>query len=116
MSYEIQFLIALAFTIIAETTVLLFVMRKKHSGLHTLLLAGCAASFATLPYVWFIFPFFIRTHYPYLIASEAFALLAETLLYAALLRIPLKKGFIVSLCCNTASFVSGELLKTLITF
>lgn len=121
IDYEHQFIFSLLLTLVVEIPVLLVVVRlllkreKERLPVALLLFAGFFATFATLPYVWFLFPFFIRVHIPYVIASEMFALIMEALFYLFILRISLKKAFLLSLFCNAASFLIGELVKFFIS-
>ena len=116
-AYEIQFLLSLAITIVIEIIVLwlairfLFRLVKEALGPGIIIFAGLIASLTTLPYVWFIIPYFVREHLSYMITAEVFALLAETVIYLFLLKVSLKRAFLLALICNTLSFLAGELIK-----
>jgi uncharacterized membrane protein len=115
MAYEITFLKALLLTIFIETTVLftLFKIIYKAEKVNNwiLLLTGILATFATLPYLWFILPFLIKTKLWYVISSEVSAILIESLIIMGLLRTNYPKALLVSVICNTASFLIGLLIN-----
>jgi predicted neutral ceramidase superfamily lipid hydrolase len=119
-AYEIQFIVALSFTLAIEILVLWSVLRlwmkqpKETLPLSVILTAGFFATAATLPFVWFIFPFVFRTYLPYIIISESFAVFAEMFLYMCCLRLKPLPALGVSLLCNSASFFGGEVLRLFI--
>ena len=87
--YEIDFLYALALTVSIEAGIiyaLLYYFNREKIGLRNILLAGVLPSFATLPYLWFIFPlFFIGNHTLYLFVGEFSVTLVEAfILYGVL--------------------------------
>ena len=113
MLYEYKFLISLAFTLFVEIIFLFilikffFVKDTKRISNFLLLFTGFLCSFATLPYLWFIMPFLIRTRIPYILFGEFFVILIESFIIFFLLRINYKKALIISLICNLASFLLG---------
>jgi hypothetical protein len=65
MSYELMFLRALAFTVAVETAVLfaarpVFLRREPGGSPLRLVAAGSLCSAATLPYLWFVLPAWLR--------------------------------------------------------
>ena len=114
-SYEQLFLCALFFTVAVETAVLflcvrhLFKMKRKDAPDVLLLFCGMALSFATLPYVWFIFPMF-ASGATYMAAAEIFAFVAEAVGYKFILRVGWKRAAALSFICNAASFLIGLLI------
>ena len=72
--------------------------------------AGFFASFATLPYLWFILPRYLTSYTFYAFGGEAFVILGEALFYAAYFRLSSKAAFVLSLWCNLASLGVGKLL------
>lgn len=71
------------------------------------------ASFATIPYVWFIFPYINSwPRQTSLYYSEPFALLVEALIYRIFLRIDIRIALIISLLANLASYLLGPILRT----
>jgi hypothetical protein len=64
-----------------------------------------------VPYVWFIWPFFVHDHFWYLFLSESWVAVMEALVYFFAFRISFKKAFIFSLILNAFSFGLGLLLK-----
>jgi hypothetical protein len=111
MDYEINFLKALIFTISIETTVLFLLFKLIFKSLRIknwlILFTGILTTFSTLPYLWFILPIFIKTHIYYSIISEVSAIMIESVIILALLRISYKKALIVSITCNMASYLVG---------
>ena len=111
MVYEISFLKALLLTIFIETSVLFFLFKVFYKTLNKnnwiLLLTGIVPTFATLPYLWFILPLFLKTKLWYVIGSEASAIVIESIIILGLLRINYKKAFLISLICNMTSFLIG---------
>ncbi|MBN2520618.1 MAG: hypothetical protein JXB17_08955 [Bacteroidales bacterium] len=115
MNYEIEFLKSLGLTILVET-ITLFVLTKliiknPDVKIWIILLAGIIASFATLPYLWFILPLFIKTKIFYIIISESSAVIIETFILSGFLKTNLKKAFVFSFFCNLTSYLIGLLIR-----
>lgn len=116
MLYEYEFLISLAFTIFIEIITLYLLIKCffKDDGekISTILLffTGFLSSFATLPYLWFIIPLFIKIRIQYILFGESFVILLESLVIFFLLRVSLKKSFYISFICNILSFIVGSIL------
>jgi len=114
-SYEQMFLAALCFTAAVETAVLflcargLFKMKANEAPDALLLFCGIALSFATLPYVWFIFPMFAGGTI-YIAGAEIFAFAAEAIGYRFILKTGWKRAAALSFICNAASFALGLLI------
>jgi len=113
--YEQLFLYALLFTVTVETATLflcarlLFKMKRKDAPDALLLFCGIALSFATLPYVWFLFPAF-TSGAAYVVCAELFAFAAEAIGYKYILRVDWKRAAALSFICNAASFLLGLLI------
>jgi len=114
-SFEQLFLCALIFTVAVETSALflcarlLFKMKRKDTPDALLLFCGIALSFATLPYVWFVFPAF-TSGTAYVVCAELFAFAAEAVGYKYILRVDWKRAAALSFICNAASFLLGLLV------
>ncbi len=111
-AYEYRFLQAFALTLLIELPVFLFLhskLARRAAPLTTLLVVGACASALTLPYVWFVFPAFLQG-LPYVVLSEAFAVAAEAVLYAAWLRLAPARSLALSVACNVASYLVGGFL------
>jgi len=110
-----NFLTALLFTILIETIILFVLFKTKYKKLQIqhklLLLTGFVTSFSTLPYVWFVFPAFIQSRFPYILFSECFAIVIESILIYKLLKIDFKKVMLISVICNIISFSIGLLIN-----
>ncbi|MBN1599854.1 MAG: hypothetical protein JW894_16280 [Bacteroidales bacterium] len=115
MNYEIDFLQQLLITIVLETTILLFlsglILKHVKISIGILILAGVTSSFATLPYVWFILPLFIKVKLMYHAVSEISVIIIESFIYFGILRVELRKAFIISLICNLFSYGAGILIS-----
>jgi hypothetical protein len=114
--FELRFVISLLITVITETAVLVcfirFFFKIGHEKLSTnrCLFAGFFASFATLPYLWFVLPAFIHSYLIEVIIGEAGVYLLEAIAYVYLLNMPFKKTFLLSASANTASIIVGLLV------
>lgn len=105
-----MFLKSLVLTLIIEMLVLYilsWIVLRNDIKLSRVLMTGFFASFSTLPYLWFIFPYFIGDKIWYIIASELFAIVVESFIIFSMLRIKYFKSLIFSLVCNTVSFLIG---------
>ena len=114
MNYELLFLKCLALTIVIETLVMILyfrlIVKLNDAGISRLLITGFFASFATLPYLWFVFPNFIDQQIWYMIISESFAVFVETIIIGVLLRTKFSASFFCSLTCNMVSFIIGLII------
>ena len=115
MDYELLFLKSLTLTVFIETICLClffrFVVKSKNISIQRLITTGIIASFATLPYLWFILSNYIDQRVWYIITGESFAVIMETLIIGAILRVNLLKSFLSSLTCNMISFLIGLLIN-----
>ena len=80
----------------------------------TLFLCGCLCSFATYPYVWYVFPDLIADQTAALIVAEIIVILVEFILIKEILKISILRAIIVSLICNLFTIVLGSLMNKLI--
>ena len=114
MDYELMFLKALSLTIFIETLVITvffrLIIKRKEIEISKLLTTGIIASFATLPYLWFIFPIYIDHKICYAIIGESFAVLVETFIIGAILRTKFSTSFLCSFTCNMVSFLIGLII------
>jgi len=112
--YEILFLWSLLLTITVELTagIILRVsgLIKTTSNIARYITGILFASLMTLPYVWFIWPFFIRERFWYLTTVELFAWLVESLFYAFFFKTNLRTALALSLICNACSFLIGRII------
>jgi len=88
-----------------------FVVRLKDISISSLITTGFIASFATLPYLWFIFPSYIEQQIWYVILGETFAILVETIIIGAILRTKFLTSLLCSLTCNLISFSTGLIIN-----
>ncbi len=112
-----RFFVALALTWTVEVATLLVIAKKWYvkpfAGIETsrIIGAGFLTSFALLPYLWFVLPYFFDDRLPYAIAGELFVVFVEGLIYILTLKLDVKAAFIVSLCCNAVSWSLGEVFN-----
>lgn len=122
VDYVHRFITSLSFTIITETLVLLAIILilskykiiKEKISLGTQIFAGFLASFATIPYVWYIFPNLFSqtmTRAQTLNLSEPFVFLVEVFVYRFVLRLGWRWCFLISFAANVASYVIGPILR-----
>jgi hypothetical protein len=121
VNYEQAFLVSLLFTWIFEVIVLftiarfLFKIKKKEISTIRLLFSGLLASFATLPYVWFVLQYLIRPYVVFVFVAEISVVLVEMVIYYYLVNVKMFRALVLSFSCNMASFVLGLIfLKDLI--
>ncbi len=111
-AFLLKFLTALAFTIAVETIFLYALLRfffKKHDiPTSEIFAAGVFASFSTLPYVWFVFPFIYNWPGTAAMWSEPFVFVVEAIFYKLFLKLDWKTAFVLSLICNLASYAIGH--------
>jgi hypothetical protein len=111
-----RFLTSLVFTGIIETIVLiillLFVFRNRTIEISRMMFAGAYASFSTIPYVWFVFPFLMRwSPSTAIIFAETFVFVIEAIFYRWFLRLDWRIAFALSFICNVVSYFLGPLLR-----
>jgi hypothetical protein len=113
MMYEIRFLVALAITVVTETTVIFILIRAlwkiSAAGLSTLrcLFAGIFASFATLPYLWFVLPAIVKPYQAQVVTGETGVFIIEALAYYYLLNLSIRRSVFMSLIANFVSIIIG---------
>ncbi|HVT56983.1 MAG TPA: hypothetical protein VHR45_01170 [Thermoanaerobaculia bacterium] len=110
MSFEAEFLLALAVTVLIETLVLVGAWRWLGGGApvrwQRLALAGVLPSAASLPYLWFILPHFVNGP-AYAPLGESLVVLGEAPILAVVLDWRPARALLASLLCNGASFLAG---------
>ena len=109
------FITSLTFTVTVETVVLFvlvrFLLKVRKLKTRKIIFAGIFASFATLPYVGFVFlPMFPGHKTAALVGAEFFAFIVEALFYREFLQLNMKRSFAVSLVCNASSYALGYFL------
>ena len=114
--YIHRFITSLGFSIFVETIVLMVILKviTKHTNLplRQILIAGIFSTFATIPYVWFVFPnMFDWPRSTALLYSEPFITIVEAVFYSLFLKTNWKTSLIVSIAANLTSFFLGPLLR-----
>jgi hypothetical protein len=116
MTYEIRFLIALAVTVVTETTVIFILIRAlwkiASSDLSTArcLFAGIFASFATLPYLWFVLPAIVKPYELQVVSGEIGVFVVEAVFYYYLLNLSIRRSALLSFSANAASIIVGVIV------
>ncbi len=116
VDYIHRFISSLVFTIIIETLVLFllirFLFKNKKLETRKIIFAGVIASFATIPYVWFVFPYMAAwPRSTSLYFSEPFVFVIEAVLYHHLLKANWQSSLLLSFLCNLASYLLGPWLR-----
>jgi hypothetical protein len=119
-AYLVHFLAAYALTLLIETTALFAVLALPGRRFQPMLVIrnSLIANTATLPVVWFIFPWLVGPAFGYayqIAVSELFAFGAEAAIYQRLfpgrgLAFSLRDAALASFICNLASFLAGVIL------
>ena len=112
MSYGFFFFLSLLLTLAVEIPVLLIlanVFFKAKGQIRNILFWGVFANLFSLPYLWFVFPFFIPSS-SYVLIGEILVVLIEFGILLKSLRIELKNVFILSLVTNVASYLVGQII------
>ena len=117
IAYVHRFVSTATFSVLVETTVLIFLMRyvfkDKKTPTWKLALAGIIATYATNPYVMFVFP--RLTSWPYntaLMVSETLVFIVEAVFYRFFLKTNWHTALILSLICNFSSWYLTFMVRT----
>lgn len=109
LDYVQQFLNALAFSVIVESIVVLFLcaVLKKDKWIFSIAALG---TLCTIPYVWFIFPtLFWYSSSMIVYFGEGFAFLFESVLYKTIGKLSWRYAVIFSFLANFASYFLGKI-------
>jgi len=118
--YELEFLQALGITLLVETIIILIIIHYVYRIddnvilLKVILFGSLFGSIATLPYVWFVFPAFIKNYYVSVSVSEIFVIITEAYLFHFLFSLSLRRSIILSISANAGSIIIGEILRMII--
>ena len=116
VDYIHRFITSMGFTITIETLILYFCLRyalKNQESIKKIVLTGFFASFATIPYVWFVFPYLLKwSRDTSLMFSEPFVFIVEAIFYRTFLKTGWGSSFLLSLVCNLASYILGPILRS----
>ena len=111
MDYRLLFFKSLILTILIEMSVITiffkYIVRSVELSIPRLLMTGFIASFATLPYLWFILPSYVDHNVWYIIVGESFAVFVESFIIMAILRTRYLIALVSSFACNIISFGTG---------
>ncbi len=114
--FESRFLISMLITVIVETAVILALLRflfklsPGRIGWTRCLFAGFYASFATIPYLWFVLPAYIGSYIACIFVGEIGAFILEAIAYVFFLNLPLRRAAVLSLIANMSSIAVGLIL------
>jgi len=109
--YDQRFLLALILTVVVETIALIVLnyFFGNKNRLPDILFVGFLASFATIPYLWYILPLFWRG-YMLIIIGESLVSVLEMVILKMILKIGWKRAILFSLVANMTSFLIGLLV------
>ena len=116
MVYELEFLKALIYTVTIEVSVFYLLLRLKwfkeltNNGIGKILIGAALASALTLPYLWFIIPYFIQNKFFFHIIGESSVVLMEALLLYLIIGKRYLKILLITILFNGFSYVLGLLL------
>ncbi len=119
MDYGHQFLKALFLTVVIESACLFLLFRgvfrqdRRVLSDGLLLFAGIVPSALTLPYLWFVLPYFVHSQLSYVLGGEFSVMIVEAALFFVILRIGMKRSVLTSVLCNGVSFLLGLFLMRL---
>jgi hypothetical protein len=112
--YEQKFLLALLLTLVVEISladvIIRFLFKRREITILKIVFAGFVASVLTLPYLWFILPFYVSNMVLYVFCDELLVILVEAIIYNQFLKLKLPQSFVVSLIANVASVLLGIIL------
>jgi len=108
-SYIHRFITSLTATESIEIIVLFvlirYVLKERKLATSKIISAGFFASFATIPYVWFVFPYILPwSRSTSLLVSEPAVFILEGIFYRFYLATDWKTSLSLSLLCNVASY------------
>lgn len=116
IDYIHRFISSLVFTSVLETLIVFLIfwviLRRRDIKARIIIFTGVLASYATIPYVWFVFPYInnwpraTSLHY-----SEPFVFLVEAVIYRVFLKTNMPVALGLSLVANLASYLLGPLLR-----
>lgn len=114
--YELYYLYSLLQTVVIETIVLFFAIRKIykwHVENSDIIFLGIFCTFATLPYVWFILPMIkvYSSYMLYVLISELFVLLVEMIILYKVMKVSYRDALVLATLMNLSSYLLGELYR-----
>lgn len=113
MSYEQSFIASLAITLLVEIPVVFLLVKYVYKKVDKkgIIFAGIVASALTLPYLWFILPFYLSDRMIYLICGELMVVFVEAFAYSRLLTLNFRQALLVSFVANLVSVVVGVIIN-----
>lgn len=100
-------------TLYIVTKYLARALKKKEyaiSDIKTFIILGIIPSSLTLPYLVFVWPFFVANRMMYIVSGEILTVIIEILVLKIFSQYPWKICLLLSLCTNSNSFITGNLL------
>ena len=111
MEYENLFLISLIITLVIESITVFFLAKYFYKNLHKdTIFVSLLASTLTLPYLWFIMPFYLTDYNTYIILGESVVILVEAVIYFKLLKVKMGQALVLSILANILSVIIGRLI------
>jgi hypothetical protein len=90
-------------------------IQPKKLSISKIIFVGFLASFATIPYLWFVLPWFVSLR-SYILLVELGIVVVEAVIYFQLLNIKLKNSLWISLICNSLSYFLGKIFLSKLIF
>lgn len=115
MVYETEFLKALILTLAIEVSLFYLLLKLKwfeeltNNGIGKILIGAAFASLLTLPYLWFIFPYFIQNKFLFHSLGESSVVLMESLLLYLIIGKKYLKILLITVLFNGFSYLLGLL-------
>ena len=111
MPYEQKFLFSLLLTLAVEVPVAILLVKyfykQEEIKISKIIFVGLVASALTLPYFWFVLPFYISNRIVYIFIGEGAIVLIEAFIYYQFLQLKFSRALIMSLIANIMSVVLG---------
>jgi hypothetical protein len=111
-----RFISSFVFTATIETLAVFLIiwvlLRRRDIKAGIVVFTGVLASFATIPYVWFVFPYMVTwTRAESFWYSEPFVFLIEAVIYRVYLKTNMQTALGISFIANALSYFIGPILR-----
>jgi len=90
-----------------EAIVIYLLLYRESFKVSIKLLSGTIPTLTTLPYIWFVFSYFIKDRTVYTIFSESFAVLFEAVIIYLILKVNFRYTLLLSFVANIVSYLFG---------
>lgn len=115
MPYEQKFLLSLLLTLVVETSLvfyfLKYICKSEEIKSSKIIFTGLAASALTMPYFWFVLPFYVSDRIPYIFLGEGLIVFIEAIIYKQFLQLGFLRAIVTSLIANVVSAALGLIIN-----